>query len=209
MRYWIRTPRIIQFIFSRLLWRISPAKPVVYLTFDDGPNRYCTSEILKILEKEKIKGTFFCIGKNVVKNPELYKEIIVKGHSIGNHSMSHLNGWKTSKNKYLKDIKKASEIIKSNLFRPPYGKLNFISTSQLKKEFKIVMWDVNSGDFDQTLNYSKVIDNVLKNARNGSIIVLHDNKKFKHLTLNALLPIIKGLKNKGFGIESIPFNPLL
>lgn len=206
MRYWIRTPRIIQLIFSRLLWRMSPAKLVVYLTFDDGPNSHSTIEILKILEKEKIKGTFFCIGENVVKNPELYKEIIDKGHSIGNHSMSHLNGWKVTKNKYLKDIEKASEIVKSNLFRPPYGKLNFSSTSQLKKKFEIVMWDINSGDFDQTLNYSQVIENVLKNARNGSIIVLHDNKKFKHLTLNALLPIIKGLKDKGFAIEAIPFN---
>ena len=206
MRYWIRTPRIIQLIFSRLLWRMSPSKPIVYLTFDDGPNSHSTIEILKILEKEKIKGTFFCIGENVVKNPELYKEIIDKGHSIGNHSMSHLNGWKVTKNKYLKDIEKASEIIKSNLFRPPYGKLNFSSTSQLKKKFEIVMWDINSGDFDQTLNYSQVIENVLKNARNGSIIVLHDNKKFKHLTLNALLPIIKGLKDKGFAIEAIPFN---
>ena len=206
MRYWIRTPRIIQLIFSRLLWRMSPSKPIVYLTFDDGPNSHSTIEILKILEKEKIKGTFFCIGENVVKNPELYKEIIDKGHSIGNHSMSHLNGWKVTKNKYLKDIEKASEIIKSNLFRPPYGKLNFSITSQLKKKFEIVMWDINSGDFDQTLNYSQVIENVLKNARNGSIIVLHDNKKFKHLTLNALLPIIKGLKDKGFAIEAIPFN---
>tara|TARA_B110000305_G_C19453899_1_gene649647 strand:+ start:1581 stop:2141 length:561 start_codon:yes stop_codon:yes gene_type:complete len=185
---------------------MSPSKPIVYLTFDDGPNSHSTIEILKILEKEKIKGTFFCIGENVVKNPELYKEIIDKGHSIGNHSMSHLNGWKVTKNKYLKDIEKASEIIKSNLFRPPYGKLNFSSTSQLKKKFEIVMWDINSGDFDQTLNYSQVIENVLKNARNGSIIVLHDNKKFKHLTLNALLPIIKGLKDKGFAIEAIPFN---
>ena len=125
MRYWIRTPRIIQLIFSRLLWRMSPAKPIVYLTFDDGPNSHSTIEILKMLEKEKIKGTFFCIGENVVKNPELYKEIIDKGHSIGNHSMSHLNGWKVTKNKYLKDIEKASEIVKSNLFRPPYGKLLF------------------------------------------------------------------------------------
>ena len=153
-----------------------------------------------------MKGTFFCIGNNVVKNPEVFKEITEKGHRVGNHSMSHVNGWKVMKNKYLKDIEKADEIIKSNLFRPPYGKLNFRSTSQLKKKFKIVMWDINSGDFDKTLSYSQVIENVLKNARNGSIIVLHDNKKFKHLTLNALLPIIKGLKNKGFAMEAIPFN---
>ena len=206
MRYWIKTPRIIQLIFLRLLWRLSPTKPVVYLTFDDGPNDSTTTDILKILEKEKVKGTFFCIGNNVVKNPELFQEIIEKGHSVGNHSMSHINGWKVTKNKYLEDIEKASEIIKSNLFRPPFGKLNFSSASQLKKKFEIVMWDINSGDFDETLSYSHVIENVLKNARNGSIIVLHDNKKFKHLTLNALLPIIKGLKNKGFAIEAIPFS---
>ena len=206
MKYWIKTPRIVPLIFFRLLWRFSPYKPVVYLTFDDGPNDSTTSDILKILEREKVKGTFFCIGNNVVKNPEIFKEITEKGHRVGNHSMSHVNGWKVMKNKYLKDIEKAAKIIKSNLFRPPYGKLNFSSTSQLKKKFEIVMWDINSGDFDKTLSYSKVIENVLKNARNGSIIVLHDNKKFKHLTLNALLPIIKGLKNKGFAMEAIPFN---
>ena len=206
MKYWIKTPRIVPLILSRLVWRFSPNKPVVYLTFDDGPNDSTTTDILKILEKEKIKGTFFCIGNNVVKNPEVFQEIIEKGHSVGNHSMSHINGWKVTKNKYLKDIEKATEIIKSNLFRPPYGKLNFRSTCQLKKKFEIVMWDINSGDFDKTLSYSQVIENVLKNARNGSIIVLHDNKKFKNLTLNALLPIIKGLKNKGFAMEAIPFN---
>ena len=206
MKYWIKTPRIVPLIFFRLLWRFSPYKPVVYLTFDDGPNDSTTSDILKILEGEKVKGTFFCIGNNVVKNPEVFKEITEKGHRVGNHSMSHVNGWKVMKNKYLKDVEKADKIIKSNLFRPPYGKLNFRSTSQLKKKFEIVMWDINSGDFDKTLSYSQVIENVLKNARNGSIIVLHDNKKFKHLTLNALLPIIKGLKNKGFAMEAIPFN---
>jgi peptidoglycan/xylan/chitin deacetylase (PgdA/CDA1 family) len=206
MKYWIKTPRIVPLIFFRLLWRFSPYKPVVYLTFDDGPNDSTTSDILKILEREKVKGTFFCIGNNVVKNPEVFKEITEKGHRVGNHSMSHVNGWKVMKNKYLKDVEKADKIIKSNLFRPPYGKLNFRSTSQLKKKFEIVMWDINSGDFDKTLSHSQVIENVLKNARNGSIIVLHDNKKFKHLTLNALLPIIKGLKNKGFAMEAIPFN---
>ena len=206
MKYWIKTPRIVPLIFFKLLWRFSPYKPVVYLTFDDGPNDSTTADILKILEKEKVKGTFFCIGNNVVKNPEVFQEIIDKGHRIGNHSMSHVNGWKVMKNTYLEDIEKADKIIKSNLFRPPYGKLNFRSTSQLKKKFEIVMWDINSGDFDKALSYSQVIENVLKNARNGSIIVLHDNKKFKHLSLNALLPIIKGLKNKGFAIEPIPFN---
>lgn len=206
MKYWIKTPRIVPLVFLRLLWRFSPNKPVVYLTFDDGPNDSSTADILEILEKEKVKGTFFCIGNNVVENPDIFQEIIEKGHRVGNHSMSHVNGWKVTKNKYLEDIEKADKIIKSNLFRPPYGKLNFRSTSQLKKKFEIVMWDINSGDFDKTLSYSQVIENVLKNARNGSIIVLHDNKKFKHLTLNALLPIIKGLKKKGFAIEAIPFN---
>tara|TARA_B100000780_G_scaffold140159_1_gene98148 strand:- start:617 stop:1240 length:624 start_codon:yes stop_codon:yes gene_type:complete len=207
MRYWVRTPRIIQLIFSRLLWRMSPARLVVYLTFDDGPNSSSTNEILKILNEENIKGTFFCIGENVVKHPEIFQKIIDKGHSIGNHSMSHINGWKVNKNKYLEDVEKASKIIKSNLFRPPFGKLNFRSTSELKKKFKIVMWDINSGDFDKKLKSSQVVDNVLKNSRNGSVIVLHDNKKFKQCTVDALVPIIKGLKSKGFSLEAIPFNP--
>jgi peptidoglycan/xylan/chitin deacetylase (PgdA/CDA1 family) len=122
--------------------------------------------------------------------------------------MTHLNGWKVDKKKYLFDVKKGSELINSNLFRPPYGKINIRSISKLKKKFNIIMWDINSGDFDRSISSKEVISNVVASTRNGSIVVLHDNENFKSLTLPSLLPIIKGLKEKGFSFRAIPYHPL-
>jgi peptidoglycan/xylan/chitin deacetylase (PgdA/CDA1 family) len=207
MSYWIKTPRLIQIVFSKIIWKLQSNKKEIYLTFDDGPSSI-TLEILHVLEKENIKVTFFCIGDNVKRYPKLYDKIISAGHSIGNHSMTHLNGWKVDKKKYLFDVKKGSELINSNLFRPPYGKINIRSISKLKKKFNIIMWDINSGDFDRSISSKEVISNVVASTRSGSIVVLHDNENFKSLTLPSLLPIIKGLKEKGFSFRAIPYHPL-
>ena len=207
MSYWIKTPRLIQIVFSKIIWKLQSNKKEIYLTFDDGPSSI-TLEILHILKKENIKVTFFCIGDNVKRYPKLYDKIISAGHSVGNHSMTHLNGWKVDKKKYLFDVKKGSELINSNLFRPPYGKINIRSISKLKKKFNIIMWDINSGDFDCGISSKEVISNVVASTRNGSIVVLHDNENFKSLTLPSLLPIIKGLKEKGFSFRAIPYHPL-
>ena len=207
MKYWIKTPWLIQVVFSKIIWRFQSNKKEIYLTFDDGPSSI-TLEILHILEKENVKVTFFCTGYNVKKQPELYDKIISAGHSVGNHSMTHLNGWKVDKKKYLFDVKKGSELINSNLFRPPYGKINLQSIFSLKKTYEIIMWDINSGDFDRGISSKKVINNVVANSRNGSIVVLHDNENFKSLILPSLLPIIKGLKEKGFSFRAIPYHPL-
>tara|TARA_Y100000385_G_scaffold176071_1_gene181967 strand:+ start:3634 stop:4260 length:627 start_codon:yes stop_codon:yes gene_type:complete len=207
MSYWIKTPLLIQIVFSKIIWKLQSNKKEIYLTFDDGPSSI-TLEILNVLEKENIKVTFFCTGDNVKRYPKLYDKIISAGHSVGNHSMTHLNGWKVDKKKYLFDVKKASELINSNLFRPPYGKINIRSISKLKKKFNIIMWDINSGDFDRGISSKEVISNVVESSRNGSIVVLHDNENFKFLTLPSLLPIIKGLKEKGFSFRAIPYHPL-
>lgn len=209
MKYWVKTPRFVPYVFSELVWRFSPSIPNIYLTFDDGPSSLVTENILTILEKENIKATFFCVGKNVLKNPDLYEKILTNGHSVGNHSMTHPNGWKANSDFYQNDIKKAISVINSNLFRPPFGKLNIRSLKSLKKTFQIIMWDVVSGDFDLKLSSNKVISNVVDNARNGSVILMHDKDKFKALTLSSLLPIIKALKEKGFCFKPIPFSPLV
>ena len=208
MKYWIKTPFFIPYLFTGLKWRFSKKAPTLYLTFDDGPSASVTESILKILNETKVTASFFCIGRNVKKNQNLFKKIKAEGHSIGNHSMNHPNGWKVDENFYLKDIENASMLINSNLFRPPYGKINFKSISSLKKKFKIIMWDIVSGDFDPSLSTENIVDNVVKNARNGSIIVLHDNDKFKDLTLSSLPKIIRLLKGKGFIFKAIPFSPL-
>ena len=124
MFYTIKTPNFLTFLFSSLIWKIPTKKNVLYLTFDDGPTEKVTREILEILKTENAKATFFCVGKNVEKHPDLFSRIKDEGHAVGNHTHTHLNGWKTNKTQYLKDIDEANRLIKSNLFRPPYGKLN-------------------------------------------------------------------------------------
>jgi peptidoglycan/xylan/chitin deacetylase (PgdA/CDA1 family) len=208
MRYWVKTPTIFKVLFPQLVWNFAENEQKVFLTFDDGPSTSVTDSILTILEEEKVRATFFCIGKNVKKNPELANKILKKGHSIGNHSMTHVNGWRTRKKSYLKNINEASEYINSNLFRPPFGRFNFYSLYKILKKYKLVMWDVLSGDFDEKLEEKAVINNVIKNVSNGSIIVFHDNNKCKEKTLSALLKTIKKLKEKGFSFEVIPFNPV-
>ena len=194
MLYAVKTPKFLTFLFPNLIWEILDDKKTVYLTFDDGPTEKVTRKILEILKHEKVKATFFCVGKNVEKHPNLFASIKEEGHAVGNHTNTHLNGWKTNKKQYLDDIEEADKFIKSNLFRPPYGKLNWSSKRDLQKKYKIVMWDVAGGDFDKRLSTDKVIENVTHNVKPGSIVVLHDNQKFKETILSALPVIIKELK---------------
>ena len=208
MHYWVKTPTIFKVLFPKIVWNFAENEQKVFLTFDDGPSTSVTDSILTILEQENVRATFFCIGKNVKKNPELADKILKKGHSIGNHSMTHVNGCRTRNNSYLSNINDASEFINSNLFRPPFGRFNIYSLHQILKKYKLVMWDVLSGDFDEKTEEKAVINNVIKNVANGSIIVFHDNNKSKEKTLSALVKTIKKLKEKGFSFEAIPFNPV-
>ena len=198
MFYAVKTPNFITFLFSSLIWKIPTKKNVLYLTFDDGPTEKVTREILEILKTENVKATFFCVGKNVEKHPYLFSRIKEEGHAVGNHTHTHLNGWKTNKTQYLKNIDEANRVIRSNLFRPPYGKLNWRSKRDLQKNYKIVMWGVAGGDFDYSLSTKEVVKNVINNVTPGSIVVLHDNQKFKSKTLEALPVIIKKLRSKKY-----------
>ena len=202
MYYFVNTPKFIQSVFSSLTWKIPSKERIVYLTFDDGPTKEVTSSLLDILNKEKVKATFFCVGKNVEKHTDLFQEIKLQGHGVGNHSNTHINGWRTNKKQYLEDIDAADKLINSGLFRPPYGKLNWRSKKALQKKYKIIMWDVAGGDFDKRLSVQQVIENVTHNVKPGSIVVLHDNQKFKETILSALPVIIKELKaaHYNFGV---------
>ena len=194
MYYFVNTPKFIQSLFSSLTWKIPSKERTVYLTFDDGPTKEVTLSLLDLLNKEKVKATFFCVGKNVEKHPDLFHEIKLQGHGVGNHSNTHINGWRTNKKQYIEDIDAADKLINSGLFRPPYGKLNLKSKKALQKKYKIIMWDVAGGDFDKRLSPDKVIENVTHNIKPGSIVVLHDNQQFKETILSALPKIIKELK---------------
>lgn len=193
----IYIPNWFKFIFKNLIWKISTKEKYIYLTFDDSPCLETTDFILKNLEKYNAEATFFCLGKNIEIHPSLYAKILEK-HKIGNHSYSHLNGWKTKNNIYFEDIEKAQKIINSDIFRPPYGKITPFQIKVLKKKYKIVMWEVMSRDFSIKTPSEKCLENVLKHTKSGSIIVLHDSKKAKKNMQYILPKILKYYTEKGY-----------
>ncbi|MEQ6123719.1 polysaccharide deacetylase family protein [Pseudotenacibaculum sp. MALMAid0570] len=202
--YTVKTPRIIQRLFSNYTWCFSSASKEIYLTFDDGPTPEVTEFVLNQLENFNAKATFFCIGKNVKCHHHLYERILEQGHSVGNHTFNHLKGLKTKNSVYIENIKHAAAHIHSNLFRPPYGKLKSSQGRILKKEgYQIIMWDVLSGDFDTSIGPEKCLQNVLKYTGNGSIVVMHDSAKAKEKIFYALPKILDYFSKKGFEFKAI------
>lgn len=213
--YWIKTNRFIKKMFSNYFWDIPNNDNKIYLTFDDGPTPEVTEWVLQELEKHHAKATFFCIGNNIKKHPEIFSKVTAKGHTIGNHTFNHLNGWKTTTDEYVKnsilcsDYSDEPEIGNhkpkaSKLFRPPYGKITPWQAKNLRQlGYKIIMWDVLSADFDTTISKEKCLENVIKNVKSGSIIVFHDSiKAFPNLEY-ALPKSLKFLKEKGFVFETL------
>ncbi|MBA7522247.1 Peptidoglycan-N-acetylglucosamine deacetylase [subsurface metagenome] len=194
---------ILRTLFPGLIWNIPNNENKVFLTFDDGPDPEVTPWVLDLLNRYKAKATFFCLGKNVERYPDIFQRIKDEGHGVGNHSYSHLNGWGTKNNKYFEDIKRADKLIQSNLFRPPYGRIMPSQIRVLKEKYKIVMWDVMSGDYSEKINGEKSAGNVLKWSRPGSIIVFHDIQQvFKNLNI-ALPRILDGFRKRGLNFGAI------
>jgi peptidoglycan-N-acetylglucosamine deacetylase len=215
MFYWIKTNTLIKRIFSNYVWDVSNTKNKIYLTFDDGPTPEITEWVLEELKKYNAKATFFCIGKNIEKYPEIFKKVINEGHSAGNHTFNHLNGWKTSTEVYVENSIQWSVVsgqypncqLKTEhcqLFRPPYGKIKPSQSKKLRQMgYKIIMWDVLSADFDTTISPEKCLENVLKNVRPESIIVFHDSAKAFPNLENTLPKALKYWVAKGFVFEKI------
>lgn len=201
--YVIKFPWVIRKLFPSLVTRIAVKDKIAFLTFDDGPTPEVTPQILDILAGYKAKATFFCLGKNVEKNPEIFESIKNAGHSVGNHSFDHKNGWKTQNKTYFDNIEKAGVLIKTNLFRPPYGKILPSQIKFIKSRYRIVMWDVLTGDFDPGIAKEKCVENVVKNVKPGSIIVFHDSIKAMEKVLYTLPVILKELSEKGYRFERI------
>tara|TARA_B110000046_G_scaffold91390_1_gene99304 strand:- start:795 stop:1415 length:621 start_codon:yes stop_codon:yes gene_type:complete len=202
--YIIKTPTIVQRLFSSYRWRFSSVPKEVYLTFDNGPTLGVTNFALEELKKHQAKATFFCIGENVKKHQKIYLKIQKEGHSVGNHTFNHLNGLLTKNNRYIENIQQASAYIVSKLFRPPYGKLKSSQARLLQQEgYEIVMWDVLSGDFDKSIPPEKCLENVLKNTTNGNIIVMHDSEKSKDKIYYALPRILDHFSQKGYLFKAI------
>lgn len=179
----------------------------LYLTFDDGPHPIATRFALDTLKVFNAKASFFCIGKNIVAQPELYGELQQAGHSIGNHTYQHLNGWKVSSQAYLSDIDKTQQLINGSIFRPPYGRMTRRQEQTLKSKYpglKVIMWDLLSGDFDTTVSPEKCWDNVRRFSRNGSIIVFHDSTKAFERMQYALPRTLEYFSKKGFQFRALP-----
>jgi peptidoglycan/xylan/chitin deacetylase (PgdA/CDA1 family) len=191
----VKTPVLVMKLFPELIWHFSSMgkakKNHVYLTFDDGPTPEVTPWVLDCLNEYKAKGTFFCLGRNVEKYPEIFTQILEDGHAVGNHTYSHLKGSKISNAEYFDDIELASHGIDSRLFRPPYGRFRKTQIRQIRKDFSIIMWDVLSQDYDPRISSQKCLENVEANIRPGSIIVFHDSVKARKNLYFALPQILE------------------
>ena len=201
--YLVKSPTLFRLLYPSCIWKIPNANNEIFLTFDDGPNPEYTERILSVLAEKKVLATFFCIGNQVESHPQLFKKIIAAGHSLGNHSQTHKNGWRTTNTEYINDVKSCAEQINSKLFRPPYGKISSKQLKTLKDKYHVIMWDVIGGDFDFNLKAEDIKHNILKNTQSGSIIVLHDNPKFAAKMLAVLPQIIDELILKGFRFSAI------
>lgn len=197
-------PLLYRLLFPEAIWRIKrKGKKVIYLTFDDGPIPEVTPWVLDLLDKFGIKATFFMVGDNVRRNPELLEEVKRRGHSYGNHTMHHLQGMKVRGVRYLRDVREADAIIDSPLFRPPHGILRWGQARALKNQYNIIMYDLVTRDYNKNLTPEQVVDNVRIYARKGSIIVFHDSlKAWKNLKV-ALPNAIEWLLDEGYEFHAI------
>jgi peptidoglycan/xylan/chitin deacetylase (PgdA/CDA1 family) len=191
-----KTSGLLKIIFPMLVWERHKASNSIFITFDDGPIPGVTDKALDLLKSYGAKGTFFCKGINVQKYPELFQRVLDEGHDVGNHTFNHLKGWSTKNQVYFEDIENANKLIGSTLFRPPYGKITYPQISHLRKSYDIIMWDVMSFDYDQTIGPEECAKNVTSNVEPGSIITFHDSISAAKNMLYALEALLEYSKDK-------------
>ncbi len=201
--YLARTPEFIQGLFPNFVWRIPTEEKKIFLTFDDGPIPESTPWILKELEKHNAEATFFCVGDNIIKHPHLFHQMMKGNFGLGSHTFNHLSGWGTENIQYFHNVRRGATLIKSAMFRPPYGRLRPSQVPFLMRHYYIVMWDVLSGDFDPKISAQQCLDNVMENAAPGSIIVFHDSLKSFDKLQYVLPEVLKHLSADGYRFESL------
>jgi peptidoglycan/xylan/chitin deacetylase (PgdA/CDA1 family) len=187
-----------------LTWSFKENAKIIYLTFDDGPIPEVTPWVLDRLNEYNASATFFCIGKNARNNPSIMDRLKNSHHTIGNHTMNHVNGWKTKNEKYFSDVEECSKYVKSDLFRPPYGKISLLQINHLKNKFRIIMWDVLSKDYDVLLSGEECFQMVKRKTTNGSIIVFHDSLKAEKRLKYALPKVLEYFSKEGYKFLAIP-----
>ncbi|MDD2527335.1 MAG: polysaccharide deacetylase family protein [Lentimicrobiaceae bacterium] len=201
----VKPPKIIQQLMPRsLVWQFPERTKEIFITFDDGPVPGITPQILEILGQFAAKATFFCVGDNVSKHPQVYEQILNSGHTTGNHTNNHLNGWKTNKLVYLQNIELCNQKVNSKLFRPPYGRINPAHIAAIRKKgYKIVMWSVLTGDYNESLTGHQVFENATKHTKGGSIVVFHDSIKAADRVLYVLPRFLEYYSNKGYTFSAL------
>ncbi|HOY12083.1 MAG TPA: polysaccharide deacetylase family protein [Saprospiraceae bacterium] len=204
--YFVKTPALFKWFYKQIVWDIPSDEKVIYLTFDDGPIPDITQWVLEILKEYNAEATFFCVGENVKKYPEIFSEIKQNGHAVGNHTFHHISGWKTAKNAYIENVDRAAELIESNLFRPPYGKMTPAQMRELGKKYRLIYWDVLSGDFDKSVDYKTCLKKLKKHTKSGSIVVFHDSIKSEKVLRMVLPEIMDYWQTNGFIFKKIASN---
>ena len=190
-------------VYRKVTWRKDSRLKNIYLTFDDGPIPKVTPWVLDVLDSYNVKATFFCVAENVWRYPEIYQEILRRGHRTGNHTYNHLRGFFTSTKKYLANVEKAATFVKSDLFRPPHGELRSPQYFRLRKKYQIIQWDVITRDYNPELTGEQVLNIVKKFARNGSIVVFHDSLKSEKNMKYAMPKAIEFLQEQGYSFEKL------
>jgi len=192
-------PQIIRYLYPSAIWRMDKDERAVYLTFDDGPIPRVTPWVLDVLDKYGIKATFFMVGDNIRKHPDEFRMVVERGHRIGNHTFNHIRGLSYDINSYLENTEKACRMMmETNLFRPPHGYMSPKQYAELKKRYKIIMWDLVTRDYNRKFNGEQILQKVKKYARNGSIITFHDSIKSEENLKYALPKAIEWLKEQGY-----------
>jgi peptidoglycan-N-acetylglucosamine deacetylase len=201
--YLARTPRLLQALMPAYTWRMPTYEKVLHLTFDDGPIPEVTPWVLDVLAEYRARATFFCVGENVQRYPNLFHRLTAEGHAVGNHTHNHLNGWETDNLTYFHNVRHCARVVRSNLFRPPYGRVTPSQRQFLQRHYRIVMWDVLSGDFDPNISAEQCLHNVLEHTQRGSIIVMHDSLKAEYKLRYVLPRLLDHFTGLGYRFEAI------
>lgn len=201
--YLVRTPSAVQNLFPNFTWRIPGAEKELFLTFDDGPIPEVTPWVIEQLAAYDAKATFFCVGENAFRSPDLMHSLHEAGHITGNHTFNHLSGWTSEHVPYLHNVRKCAPLVQTNLFRPPYGRIRPRQAQFIMRHYQIVMWDVLSADFDGSISPEQCLKNVTTNAGPGSIVVLHDSLKAETNLRYALPRILDHFAEAGYTFNAL------
>jgi peptidoglycan/xylan/chitin deacetylase (PgdA/CDA1 family) len=204
--YFVKSPIILCKLYQRNeIWSIDTQDKVIYLTFDDGPVDSVTPWVLNILDRYNAHATFFCVGENVLRNRKVFDSIQSHGHSVGNHTYNHLNGWRSPLGDYVNNVMKCNEMFPTTLFRPPYGRISRKQMLELKAHFTLIFWSVLTGDFDPEISPAKCLNNAVINTKPGSIVVFHDSIRAWPNLKYALPAFLEHFKLEGYEFRALPY----